>query len=102
MFEMGVQDGRIICIKENHRRHEIPLQIEHWNINDLLMHWAHQAYDMLDGYATRILFTSMIAPGAADNIRAFRAVRTHTKVHFDDIYIKSPWLYHPGGSRGIA
>ena len=101
MFELSIESNNKIKIIENGNEHFIPLNLDYWNKNDLLLHWAYETYGLLDGYDIKLLFTGMIKPKDQGYVRAFRTVRTRNFVHFDDVLIQSPWRVHSWNPKNI-
>ena len=85
MFDLQIRQNNSIIVKENGNEHSIPMELDYWTVNDLLLHWAYESYCLLDGYSTKFLFTGMIQPGSKNYIRAFRTLSTRNYIHFDDI-----------------
>lgn len=101
MFELSVKNGNQLIVLENGNTHSISMDLNYWNVNDLLLHWAYETYGLLDGYSLKFLFTGMIAPKGQGYVRAFRTVRTRDYVHFDDVLIQSPWRIHSYNPKDI-
>ena len=84
MFDLTIDNTNNLHVIENENEHIIPIVMEYWNTNDLMLHWGYETYDLIDGYALRFLLTGMLVLKGQGYIRAFRAVRTCNQVHFDD------------------
>jgi len=101
MFELSIENDNRILVRENGKEHSIPMALSYWNTNDLLLHWAYETYELLDGYGLKFLFTGMIQPQSLDYVRAFRVVRTRNYIHFDDVLIQSPWRVNSWNPKDI-
>lgn len=101
ILEIEIQDCQTIVIRENGNEHNVSLNLSYWGINDLLTHWAYETHQLLDGYCTKLLFLGMVKPKSTNHIRALRAIRTTSHIHFDDVYIQSPWIVHSWNPKDI-
>jgi len=101
MFEIEIQNHQTIVIRENGKDHTVSMDLKYWSINDLLNHWLFETHQLLDGYCTKLLFLDMVKPKSTNHIRALRAVRTTNCIHFDDVYIQSPWTVHSWNPKDI-